>query len=227
MLRGTAIHSCLEAAYTTDDDSDFRSKLGGEEGDLTLEALAQMEESRISTWGGLDVVEAEVKHYIFDEENEVVLVGMIDGVVRHPDGGLVIVELKTGDMGAGKLSRTRRELCFYRTMLVALEYDAVTHFMYLTPDCLNEKFLTDMMNNRNKEVYLGDEQGLSLIEKVNSRSMTAFEKVYSNTILSLKSRQWDMKWNDYFCPTWCDFHLSCEAEMTGMTEPLFNENEAV
>ena len=34
-----------------------------------------------------------------------------------------------------------------------------------------------------------------------------------------------MKWNDYFCPTWCDFHLSCEAELTGLAEPLFPENE--
>ena len=148
-------------------------------------------------------------------------------MIRHPEGGIVIVELKTGNMGAGKLTRTRKELCFYYNMLTALGHENITHFMYLTPDCLNEKFLTDMMNSPKKEVYVGEEQGVSMIEKINGRSLSAFTKTYNNIISSLKSRRWNMKWNDYFCTTWCDFHLSCDGEITGMTEPLFPPLEEV
>jgi len=223
MIRGSEIHSCLENAYTKYDGSDFRNLLGGESGDTTLNALAQMEEQRIAFWGDLEVIEAEVKHYLFDEEHEVVIVGMIDGVIRHPDGGIVIVELKTGNMAAGKLTRTRKELCFYYNMLTALGHENITHFMYLTPDCMNEKFLTDMMNSPKKEVYVGEEQGVSMIEKINGRSLSAFAKGYNTIITSLKSRRWDMKWNDYFCPTWCDFNLACDAELTGLCEPMFPE----
>ena len=25
-----------------------------------------------------------------------------------------------------------------------------------------------------------------------------------------------MKWNDYFCPAWCEFAMSCESEKNGI-----------
>ena len=220
MLRGTRVHSWLEGAYMNDESIDTTE----DEDVECVEALEQMENARMEAWGHDEVFEAvvsaEQKYYAFDEENEVVLVGVIDGVLRHPDGSLIIAELKTGEMGDSKLSRTRRELCYYNAILQANGMDEVKHFMYLTPDCTNEKFLTSMINNRNKEVWLGDTMGVTVIEKVNGRSLKAFAKSYNNVIPSMKSREWPIKWNDYYCPTWCEFFAACENEMMGVTAPL-------
>ena len=53
------------------------------------------------------------------------------------------------------------------------------------------------------------------MEPIGKRSINAFEKSLSNTIAQLRLQQWPMKWSEYFCPLWCDFCLSCEAELTG------------
>ena len=41
----------------------------------------------------------------------------------NESGGLILVELKTGNMGVSKLSRTRKELVYYTRLLRMLDYD--------------------------------------------------------------------------------------------------------
>ena len=81
--------------------------------------MVNLEEQRLKAWGitKFKPVEYEEKRVVWDEKNKVVLVGMIDAVLEHPDGGLCIYELKTGNMAKGKLDRTRRELCYYAYIL--------------------------------------------------------------------------------------------------------------
>jgi len=87
--------------------------------------------------GGLEVVEAEVKHEVYEELNgqPIVWVGLIDGVLKHPETGkLILVELKTGNMSMSKLGRTRKELVYYTRLLRKLDYEEVSHFLYISPD---------------------------------------------------------------------------------------------
>ena len=67
-------------------------------------------------------------------------------------------------------------------------------------------------------MWVGAERGFALLEPFLERSYNAFEESLYDTIDSLTSHQWPMKWNDYFCPMWCDFSLNCEAELNGITE---------
>jgi hypothetical protein len=73
----------------------------------------------------------------------------------YPDGGLCLVELKTGNMGMSKLGRTRKELVYYTRMLRALGYDEVTHFLYITPDY---EIPEDLMINYFLKVTRGERQ---------------------------------------------------------------------
>ena len=60
---------------------------------------------------------------------------------------LIIVELKTGNMNPSKLSRTRKELVFYRRMLEQAGMDEVSHFLYIAPDCTDDRMLDEVGNN--------------------------------------------------------------------------------
>ena len=189
-----------------------------------VDSLKEILASIIEDWGELEIVELEDKHEIpytvewNDEDGnthqtDCILVGMIDGVFRMPNGNLVVVELKTGSANNGKLSRTRKELCFYRKLLMLKGYDAPTHFLTIFPDADDPKFLSQMMNKKNTEVYLGELKGLAVLEPVGTRSINSMENTLSNSVKGIVSQEWPIKWNEYFCTQWCEFHLSCNEEL--------------
>ena len=226
MIRGTQIHNVMEAGLLQGPDQIIPTAIEqGVEEDEGVDSLNLMLHQIAYDIGGFDVVEAEVKHEVYEEFNghPIIWVGLIDGVLRHPEtGGLVLVELKTGNMGTSKLSRTRKELVYYSRLLGMLGYDEVTHFLYVCPDYEipddgGDKLLNEG-NKRGKTMWLGAERGFALLEPFSKRSYNAFEESLYDTIESLTSHQWPMKWNDYFCPMWCDFSLNCEAELNGITE---------
>lgn len=225
-IRGSLIHGAMEHGILGGPE-DMERYLIAEalEEDEGAVALSSLLHSVASDLGVFDVVEAEIKHEVYEElefqdfKLPMVWVGMIDGVLRHPQGGLILVELKTGKMNMGKLARTRKELVYYARLLRLLGYDEVTHFLYLTPDYKiedeNDKLLLEY-KKRGKTMWLGEENGFALLEPVLNRSINAFENNLYHTIESLNSQDYPMNWNEYFCPLWCDFHLNCEAELTGV-----------
>ena len=224
MIRGTHIHTVMEVGLLEGPDMMLPTAVEqGVDEDEGVESLNLLLHQIAHDIGGFEVVEAEVKHEVFEEFNgqEIVWVGLIDGVLRHPDGGLILVELKTGNMNMGKLGRTRKELVYYTRLLRKLGYDEVTHFLYVTPDYEipddgNDKLLLEG-NKRGKTMWVGPERGFALMEPMLERSYNSFEESLYDTIDSLTSHQWPMKWNDYFCPMWCDFSLNCEAELNGIS----------
>ena len=227
MVRGTKIHTVMEAGLLQ--GSDYVMRVAEEEGvadDEGVDSLNLLLHQIAHDIGGFDVVEAEVKHEVYEEfdGHELIWVGLIDGVLRNPQtGGLILVELKTGNMSMSKLGRTRKELVYYTRLLRLLGYeDEITHFLYVTPDYEipedgDDKLLLEG-NKRGKTMWVGAERGFALLEPFLERSYNAFEESLYDTIDSLTSHQWPMKWNDYFCPMWCDFSLNCEAELNGITE---------
>ena len=189
-----------------------------------VDSLKEILASIIEEWGELEIVELEDKHEIpytvewKDEDGnahqtDCILVGMIDGVFRMPNGNLVVVELKTGNANSGKLSRTRKELCFYRKLLMLKGYDEPTHFLTIFPDADDPKFLAEMLNKKKVECYMGDLKGLAVLEPVGTRSINAMENTLSNSVKGIISQEWPIKWNEYFCTQWCEFHLSCNEEL--------------
>jgi|TARA_B100000073_G_scaffold300777_1_gene267376 hypothetical protein len=226
-IRGTIVHSAMEHGILGEPEDMERYLIAeGMEEDRGAKNLASLIHSIASDLGSFDVVEAEVKHQVYEEfttqsgMTPIIWVGMIDGVLRHPQGGLIVVELKTGKMNMGKLGRTRKEMVFYTRMLKKMGYDEVTHFLYLTPDyevVEGDKLLNEY-KKRGKTMWLGENGGYALLEPVTTRSINAFEQGLYDTIDSLKLQDFHMNWNEYFCPVWCDFHLNCESELTGSIE---------
>lgn len=226
-IRGTIVHSAMEHGILGEPEDMERYLIAeGMEEDRGAKNLASLIHSIASDLGSFDVVEAEVKHQVYEEfttqsgMTPIIWVGMIDGVLRHPQGGLIVVELKTGKMNMGKLGRTRKEMVFYARMLKKMGYDEVTHFLYLTPDyevVEGDKLLNEY-KKRGKTMWLGENGGYALLEPVTTRSINAFEQGLYDTIDSLKLQDFHMNWNEYFCPVWCDFHLNCESELTGSIE---------
>ena len=225
MIRGTQIHTVMEAGILQGPDMIMPTALEqGVEEDEGVDSMNLLLHQIAHDIGGFDVVEAEVKHEVYEvfDGHEIIWVGLIDGVLRHPEtGDLILVELKTGNMGVAKLGRTRKELVYYTRLLRKLGYGDVSHFLYISPDYEipedgQDKLLLEG-NKRGKTMWLGPERGFALLEPFLERSYNAFEESLYNTIDSLTSHQWPMKWNDYFCPMWCDFSLNCEAELNGIS----------
>jgi len=73
-----------------------------------------------------------------------------------------------------------------------------------------------MMGKRNTEVFMGESQGLAVYEVINKRSITAMEKKLSASVHGIMTQEWPIKWNEYFCTQWCEFHLSCNEELLGV-----------
>ena len=228
MIRGSIIHSAMEHGILGEPQDMERFLIAENmEEDPGATALNSLLHQIANDLGVFDVVEAEVKHEVYEEMQysdftlPIVWVGMIDGVLRHPNGGLILVELKTGKMNMGKLGRTRKELVYYSRLLRLMGYDEITHFLYLTPDYemvdQNDKLLQEY-KKRGKTMWVGEKNGYALLEPIMTRSVNAFENNLYDTIESLNSQQYDMNWNEYFCPMWCDFHLNCESELTGEME---------
>ncbi len=244
MIRGNFVHTNLELLY---DNWEGQSTLGPlipeDRPDDANENLVFLEQCRIEKWGieHFKPDEYEVKRMCWDAENEVVLTGLIDALLVHPDGGLCIYELKTGGWSKGKMTKTRKELCYYRRMLQIMgETREITHFAYLAPDATNDKLVAELCGWKNDEGAWDEDRvatsragwldsdtkrdvaigkggkGILVVEKVNKRSITGFEKSLTEACDGLKAGKWDMNWNDYFCPAWCDFSMSCESEMNGL-----------
>jgi len=205
----------------------------GVETEVGVDALCEILGEVADAWGHFEIVELEDKHTIPhtikvlvpNEEYAIMpktvsypveLVGMIDGVFRHPDGHLVVVELKTGNANQSKLSRTRGELCYYRKLLMLAGYDEPTHFLTIFPDADDAEFMLKLEGKRNTELFYGLSQGIAVYEKVNKRSITAMEKKLNNSVHGIMTQEWPIKWNEYFCTQWCDFHLSCNEELIGV-----------
>jgi len=226
-IRGSLIHSAMEHGILGEPE-DMERYLVAEQLDTDAGAISlqQLLHSIAADLGGFEVIEAEIKHQVYEELKlksgvlPIVWVGMIDGVLRHPQGGLILVELKTGKMNMGKLGRTRKELVYYSRLLKLLGYDEITHFLYLTPDyeVVEGDKLLDEYKKRGKTMWLGSDGGFALLEPILNRSINAFENNLYDTIESLNSQNYPMNWNEYFCPVWCDFHLNCETELTGDVE---------
>ena len=95
--------------------------------------------------------------------------------------------------------------------------DEITHFYYLTPDCDNATFVQKVMDKKKPpEIFMGETQGLAIIEPVSKRSINAFTKSLKVAIDGLRGQEWPMKWNDFTCPQWCDYSISCDNERLGM-----------
>ena len=242
-IRGSAIHQVMEDALRDVSDNTklvlgidnrtawddlFHSHSIAQDVELDggVDSLKEILSAIIEDWGELEIVELEDKHempYTVEWTHEgdtgqtdCILVGMVDGLFRMPDGNLVVVELKTGSANNGKLSRTRKELCYYRKLLMLKGYEAPTHFLTIFPDADDPKFLTQMMNKKKTEIYMGETKGLAVLEPVGKRSITAMENTLSNSVKGIMSQEWPIKWNEYFCTQWCEFHLSCNEELLGV-----------
>ncbi len=220
-IRGGQIHEVMEYGLLEGPESaTVKAEELGVSGDPAVDALSLMIHQIAHDVGGFEVIEAEVKHLVPESfhGHEVVWVGLIDGVVKFDTGEVVLVELKTGKMNTGKLARTRKELLYYKRMLGMMDgYEEPTHFLYISPDYEHnpdDKLLLEG-NKRGKRLWLGPEAGIAILEPIGKRSINAFEESLSSTIADLALQQWPMNWNEYFCPLWCDFVLSCEAELTG------------
>lgn len=194
-----------------------------------LLSLAELENGRMEEWGigGYVPLMFEEKLVYDCPELGVRLVGVPDAVLLRANGDLVIVELKTGNWNDGKQSRTRRELCFYWHILNKLGYgDQIKgdiYFMYVAPDCDNYELLNKLEGMPSKTVWSGSTRGVTIIEKMNPRSYTTMLKHLSAAVDTLREQDWEMVWNDYYCPTWCDFYMSCDSEIQGDIEPPWVE----
>ena len=245
MLRGSRIHSAYEHLCANDFKSRFPEPpftndilnhlWKGLDDDVAedeheaLKALASLENYRIEDWGrsgAVPLMFEEKLHYDCPELG-VRLVGMPDAVFLRPNGDLFIVELKTGNWNDGKMGRTRKELAFYWHILNKLGYgEKVTgdvYFMYIAPDCMNYELLQKLESMPSKQVWSGDEQGITIIEKMNNRSYTTMQKHLIRAVEKLKTQEWDMKWDDYYCSQWCDFYMSCDNELNGDAEPPWEQ----
>ncbi len=227
-IRGGQVHEVMEFGLLEGPESAVvKAKELGVENDPAVDALTMLIHQIAHDMDGFEVIEAEVKHMIPEtyEDGEIMWVGLIDGLVKFGTGEIAIVELKTGKMNTGKLTRTRKELLYYKRMISLMDgYEEPTHFLYISPDYESGEFhnpndkLLQEGNKRGKTLWLGPEQGIAIMEPIGKRSINAFEKSLSDTIAQLRLQQWPMNWNEYFCPLWCDFCLSCEAELTGDIE---------
>jgi len=231
MIRGTHVHDALEKMYEGMDGEteavDLRKLMPQDSDDEALDILADLQAQIIEKMGD-DATPAafEERLEIFDEQNEVLLVGIPDAVLTTGNN-IIIVELKTGQQSSSKITRVRRELCFYRYIfeLMGHEYDN-TYFMYIAPDCENFNVVEEFQKKKNGDAVYGLIKGWAAIEKMNMRSYNSFRKKYSEVVEGMKTLNWDINWNDYFCPQWCDFHLSCEAELIGdAPSPIPEVNE--
>mgnify|MGYP003651901344 CR=1 FL=1 len=227
MLRGSAIHKVMEDALTPSIDPRPIPIAIAEEAakteyalDSGVENLSNLLQMMSDDHGVLNIISLEEKIVTYDEENDCNLVGMIDGLFRHPDGGVMIVELKTGNLTTSKLSKFRKELAFYhRVLTLSKRFPAeeITHYCVIAPDCRDDKLVTGLLNQKRqkRDIYLGDTEGIIIVEPISSRSLTGMKKNLDEGVIGIKKHEWPMKWNDYFCVEWCDYHMSCETELTG------------
>ncbi len=227
MIRGTAIHQVMEDALTPSFDVRPIPVAIAEEAaktdyahDTGVQNLSDLLEMMSEDHNGLNIISLEEKIVVYDEKNDCELVGMIDGLFRHPDGGVMIVELKTGNLTSSKMSRYRKELAFYHRILRLsgrFKTEEITHYCIIAPDCEDERLANSLLNQKRqkRDIYLGNTQGIIIVEPITNRSLNGCSKDLTKAVEGIKAMEVPMKWNDYFCVEWCDYHMSCETEITG------------
>lgn len=224
MIRGSKIHRVMEPLIVAPNDPKVQKetiKVAKEEdvdkdmGFAVMSDLLVMLEEKI---GKYKLLMAEQKITVYDERLDVYLLGAMDGLLQTEDGKIVLVELKTGNFTSGKMSRTRRELAFYTYMLEYTDFPRPTHFLYIAPDATDAKLLTTLEGQKKKVVGTGLTQGLFVMEPLSLRTVNAFMKAYEKTVADLKSKDFPIKWNDYFCTQYCDYVIQCEPETVGLCE---------
>ena len=227
MIRGTVIHQVMEDALTPTLDVRPIPVAVAEEAaktdyahDLGVQNLSDLLQMMSEDHNGLNIISLEEKITVYDEENDVELVGMIDGLFRHPDGGVMIVELKTGNVTTSKMSKFRKELAFYHRILTLsgrFRAEEITHYCIIAPDCEDEKLAKSLLDQKRqkRDIYLGNTQGIVIVEPIATRSLNGMTKNLEEAVVGMKQLDVPMKWNDYFCVEWCDYHMSCETEITG------------
>ena len=226
MIRGTAIHEIMENALIPTFDVRPIPVAVAEEAaktdyahDLGVQNLSDLLQMMSEDHKGLNIISLEEKITVYDEQNDCELVGMIDGLFRHPDGGVMIVELKTGNVTTSKMSKFRKELSFYHRILRLsgrFKSEEITHFCIIAPDCEDEKLANSLLNQKRqkRDIYLGNTQGIVIVEPIANRSINNCAKDLQKAVEGIKKMDVPMKWNDYFCVEWCDYHMSCETELT-------------
>lgn len=240
MIRGTNIHKLSEVIMTAPkDERRVRAKAISEEKNIEdddpfmTDVCLELDDEIRKQWGDYEVIMCEEKIGAIDEKNGVELVGSLDGVLRFRDDDgeeyIVLVEVKTGNWGSGKLSRTRRELCFYTKLLHHHSDIKPTHFLYITPD-FNWVMGSEMVDNwdakRNKHSVVSQMgHGIAWMEQISPRSINAFMKAYDKGIEGMKSMSFNMKWNDYYCGQYCPYMVQCEPELAGLVPDPTNEDD--
>ena len=226
MILGTAIHEIMENALIPTFDVRPIPIAVAEEAaktdyahDLGVQNLSDLLQMMSEDHKGLNIISLEEKITVYDEKNDCELVGMIDGLFRHPDGGVMIVELKTGNVTTSKMSKFRKELSFYHRILRLsgrFKSEEITHFCIIAPDCEDEKLANSLLNQKRqkRDIYLGNTQGIVIVEPIANRSINNCAKDLQKAVEGIKKMDVPMKWNDYFCVEWCDYHMSCETELT-------------
>ena len=217
MLPGTEVNDAVEDLYNNWEGTHSVRHLMPE--GPVYDTIAQLETARMEYWGidSWSPIEVERKRVYYSQEHDCVFSGKIDGVYQMPDGNICVFELKTGSFNDRKISKTRRELCFYRQMLIDMgETRPITHFAYMGPDASNPDFVEKLRKQRGKAVFTGYDAGVLLIEKVNQRSVNGFEKAFKDFRAKIGAHKWPMKWDDFTCPQWCNFAMACETEITGV-----------
>tara|TARA_Y100001938_G_scaffold150040_1_gene239339 strand:+ start:567 stop:1394 length:828 start_codon:yes stop_codon:yes gene_type:complete len=225
MVRGSLIHEVLEIALTEETPIPEVAKTMKVQPDLGIVAMDEIMRAIEQQFPDWELVEAEVKHQIpytvemtDDEEQthtyDVLLVGKIDGVFSDKDGKLIIVELKTGELGSSKVSRTRKELNFYKFMLEEAGYDVEDcRYLVIAPDATNVDVAMKLESSKRKTVIWGDTSGIAYLEKPNGRSYNTTMRKFGEAVHGISKEEWPMNWSEYYCPEWCEYHLGCEQEM--------------
>ena len=90
--------------------------------------------------------------------------------------------------------------------------------MLISSDCTNDRTAQMVLKAKSKTVFLGEDKGITIIEKLGKRSRDAFYRDYQRVVADLKAKDWSPNWSDYFCGHYCDFHLSCDDELHGVGE---------
>lgn len=218
MRRGTEVHDALDEFYDRWDGEQTLYPMFEQEGSV-YQIMAELEQQRLDNWGVeyFAPYEHEDLRTYYHEEYDIVIVGKIDGVLIAPDDEYAILELKTGTTNANKITKTRKELAFYHMVLQDMDDIDATKFVYVLPDADNFSFANKLLQQKNKTVWVGENGGMTVIEKVNKRTLNAFRESFKKFLQQIRNEEWNMNWDDWRCPQWCAYSMACEEEITGVT----------
>lgn len=218
MTRGTEVHDALDDFYDRWNGEQTLYPMFDQLGNV-YRNMATLEQQRLDAWGAeyFAPYEHEELRVYYHEEYDIVIVGKIDGVLIAPDEEFAILELKTGTTNENKITKTRKELAFYYMVLKDMDDIEATRFVYVLPDADNHTFVNKLMQQKNKTVWVGDDGGMTVIEKVNQRTLNSFRVSFEKFLQQIQNEEWAMNWDDWRCPQWCSYSMACEEEITGIS----------